>query len=119
MLIPAPDPDTTTLADVQASMDAFVASRGWYRPQSKKPQTPRNLAASVSLEAGEVVECFQWSELADADEVGAELADVVLYAAQLANVMGIDLGAAVAQKFELNETRFEAVRGEQWTPLAS
>lgn len=100
-------------------MDGFVASRGWYRPQSEKPQTPRNLATSIALEAGEIVECFQWGDDADPQEVGPELADVVLYAAQLANVMGIDLGAAVAAKFELNESRFAVVHHEPWTRLAS
>lgn len=101
-------------------MDAFVHSRGWYRDGADKPQAPRNLAASISLEANEVLECFQWSETADPECVGAELADVILYAAQLANVLGIDLEAAVANKLELNHSRFAAVEDEQWRPrLAS
>lgn len=103
-----------TLADVQATMDEFVASRGWYEPDSEKPQLPRNLAASISLEANEVLECFQWADEVDAESVGAELADVVLYAAQLANVLGIDLGSALDDKLELNRSRFPVAEDERW-----
>src|SRR5690242_21297976 len=100
------DASPATFRDVQRSMDDFVRTRGWYRPDGGKPQLPRNLAASIALEASEVLECFQWTEQADRQEVAAELADVVLYAAQLANVLEIDLGSAVAQKFALNEGRW-------------
>src|SRR4051794_37818853 len=95
-----------TFDEVQRSMHAFVAARGWYRQESAKPQEPRNLAASISLEANEVLECFQWAQAADPEEVGAELADVILYAAQLANVLDIDLSAAVSRKFAINERRW-------------
>ncbi|HEX2070128.1 MAG TPA: nucleotide pyrophosphohydrolase [Thermoleophilaceae bacterium] len=99
-------------------MDTFVAERGWYGAGSPKPQTARNLASSIAIEAAEVVECFQWAEDADPDEVAAELADVVLYAAQLANVIDVDLGAAVAAKMALNETRWAVVGGNaQWPKL--
>jgi NTP pyrophosphatase (non-canonical NTP hydrolase) len=103
-----------TLIELQRMMEEFVGSRGWYRPNSEKPQSPRNLAASISLEANEVLEYFQWTDKADADQVGAELADVVLYAAQLANVLGIDLGGAVDEKLEFNRSRFPAVEDERW-----
>jgi NTP pyrophosphatase (non-canonical NTP hydrolase) len=103
-----------TLLEFQSAMDGFVASRGWYEPGSEKPQLPRNLAASISLEANEVLECFQWAEDADLDAVGAELADVILYAAQLANVLGIDLGSAVEKKLTLNNQRFPAVADKPW-----
>jgi len=114
MPTPFPKAKPKTLLEFQNAMDEFVARRGWYVEESTKPQLPRNLAASISLEANEVLECFQWSEDADRDEVGAELADVVLYAAQLANVLGIDLGSAVAEKLELNEDRFPAVEDPRW-----
>jgi NTP pyrophosphatase (non-canonical NTP hydrolase) len=103
-----------TLIELQSAMDEFVASRGWYEQGSEKPQLPRNLAASISLEASELLECFQWSDDADLEEVGAELADVVLYAAQLANVMGIDLGGALEAKLELNQSRFPTSENVQW-----
>lgn len=110
---------TATLRDVQHAMDRFVRERGWYGAGSCKPQAPRNLAASISLEAAEVLECFQWVDPADPAEVGAELADVLLFAAQLANVLGIDLASAVADKLRYNEHRFPPVAEEQWVSLAS
>jgi NTP pyrophosphatase (non-canonical NTP hydrolase) len=100
-------------------MDEFVDTRGWYGPESEKPQTPKNLAASISLEANEVLECFQWTDAADPDQVGAELADVILYAAQLANVLGIDLDGALKDKLERNHDRFPAAEGDVWPRLAS
>ncbi|HEX8084609.1 MAG TPA: MazG-like family protein [Solirubrobacteraceae bacterium] len=86
-------------------MDKFVRRRGWYDDASRKPQTTINLAASLAIEAAELLECFQWRAEGDPDAVADELADVVLYAAQLANVSGIDLGEAVAAKLARNEMR--------------
>ena len=80
------------LKELTERMHAFVHSKGWYEPDTKRPQTARNLAISLSLEANEVLEHFQWSEdLKDKDELGSELADVALYLLQLAAVSGINL----------------------------
>lgn len=98
-----------TLRDVQRRMHAFVRSRGWYSARSAKPQAPRNLASSLAIEVGEVLEHFQWGDAVDASAVGDELADVVLYAAQLANVLDVDLGAAVRGKLAANERRWPVV----------
>jgi dCTP diphosphatase len=103
-----------TVVELQTVMDEFVGSRGWYEPGSEKPQLPRNLAASISLEANELLECFQWTDEADGAAVAAELADVVLYAAQLANVLDIDLGGALEEKLDLNRRRFPSVEGGKW-----
>ncbi len=87
-------------------MHAFVRSKGWYEPDSKRPQTPRNLAISLSLEANEVLEHFQWSEdLKDRDELASELADVALYLLQLASISRIDLEQAILTKLETNANR--------------
>jgi NTP pyrophosphatase (non-canonical NTP hydrolase) len=87
-------------------MDAFVTDRGWYEPDSPRPQSPRNLAISLSLEAAELLECFQWCEKAgDKAELAKELADVLLYLLQLARVSGIDLEQAVLDKLEINAGR--------------
>lgn len=99
-------------------MDEFVETRGWYRPDAEKPQQPRNLALSIALEAGEILECFQWTDEADPSEVAEELADVVLYAAQLANVLKLDLDQAVAEKFQLNESRWAALAEDSWRRAA-
>jgi len=87
-------------------MQAFVRSKGWYEPASQRPQTPRNLAISLSLEANEVLEHFQWQgKLKDRDDLAGELADVALYLLQLASVCGIDLEKAILEKLETNSSR--------------
>ena len=87
-------------------MHAFVAGKGWYAPDSPKPQTPRNLAVSLSLEAAEVLEHFQWREEArELDILAGELADVALYLLQLASISGIDLEQAILAKLEQNQLR--------------
>ena len=87
-------------------MDEFVRSKGWYDPASPRPQTPRNLAISLNLEAAEVLEHFQWRDKAvKQDELAGELADVTLYLLQLALVTGIDLEQAVLDKLAVNNER--------------
>lgn len=87
-------------------MHRFVSSKGWYEDGSPRPQSARNLAISLALEASEVLEHYQWGEsAASTDELRGELADVALYLLQLASVTGIDLEAAVLAKLEQNYTR--------------
>ncbi len=94
------------IKELTERMHSFVHSKGWYEPGSKRPQTPRNLAISLSLEANEVLEHFQWrDDLKDKDELASELADVTLYLLQLASVSGIDLEQAVLKKLETNAER--------------
>jgi NTP pyrophosphatase (non-canonical NTP hydrolase) len=94
------------LNELIARMHAFVTSKGWYAPDSPKPQTPRNLAISLALEAAEVLEHFQWhGESLDRQELAGELADVALYLLQLASVSGIDLEQAILDKLERNYGR--------------
>lgn len=87
-------------------MDRFVQEKGWYNPDSPRPQTPKNLALSLSIEAAEVLELFQWGEKApDPQMLASELADVMLYLLQLASVTDIDLEDAVLTKLAKNYTR--------------
>jgi len=95
--------DLTTLT---AAMHAFVERKGWYRADSPHPQTAKNLAISLLLEASEVLEHFQWSDApADSAELAPELADVMLYLLQLASLNNIDLGQAVMDKLQANDGR--------------
>jgi NTP pyrophosphatase (non-canonical NTP hydrolase) len=88
------------------AMNRLVAAKGWYAADSPRPQTPRNLAASLSIEAAEVLEHFQWGEQpADRAELAAELADVLLYLLQLASISAIDLEQAVLDKLRVNHDR--------------
>ena len=94
------------IKELTERMHSFVHSKGWYEPGSKRPQTPRNLAISLSLEANEVLEHFQWRDaLKENDELASELADVTLYLLQLASVSGIDLEQAILKKLETNANR--------------
>jgi NTP pyrophosphatase (non-canonical NTP hydrolase) len=87
-------------------MNNLVRSKGWYEADSKRPQTPRNLAISLAVEAAEILEHYQFSENArKPGELAGELADVALYLMQLASVTGIDLEKAILEKIEINKTR--------------
>lgn len=102
------------IRQLSEAMHDFVRAKGWYEPDSPRPQTPRNIAISLNLEAGEVLEHFQWSEqTTNPAELESELADVTLYLLQLASLCGIDLEAAVLRKLEHNYTRtWDAPPGE-------
>jgi len=76
----------------------FVAERDWDQFHS-----PANLAKSVSIEAGELLECFQWSDDVDPETVWRELADVLTYCLLLADKLGLDPDEIVRAK--LDETR--------------
>ncbi|MCT2361029.1 nucleotide pyrophosphohydrolase [Kocuria marina] len=79
---------------------AFVEQRDW-----GKFQTPENLAKSISIEAGELLECFQWD---DADLPGAqdELADVLTYCFLLADRLGLDPQSIVLAKLEKTREKY-------------
>lgn len=95
-----------TIQDLTEQMHELVRFKGWYEKDSKRPQTPRNLAISLSLEAAEILEHFQFTEaIKNPEELGSELADVTLYLLQLASISGIDLEQAVLKKIEINKTR--------------
>jgi NTP pyrophosphatase (non-canonical NTP hydrolase) len=80
--------------------------------------SPKNLASALAVEAGELLEHFQWlseaqsAELAPErrDAVGAELADVLLYVIQLASALGIDPIAAAQAKLKLNGLKYPVER---------
>ena len=87
-------------------MHKFVRDQGWYKSDSLKPQTLRNLAISLSLEANEVLENFQWNEQqGDTEALSEELADVALYLLQIASLASIDLEKAILEKLEKNYLR--------------
>jgi 8-oxo-dGTP diphosphatase len=94
------------IKDPTQLMDEFVRSKGWYDPASPRPQSARNLAISLNLEAAEVQEHFQWGDQAiNREELAGELADVSLYLLQLAMVTGIEQEQAILGKLEVNNHR--------------
>ena len=95
------------IKDLTHEMHQFVREKGWYDPDSPRPQSPKNLALSLCIEAAEVLELFQWAEeVSDPDLLANELADVMLYLLQLASISEIDLEQAVIDKLKLNKSRF-------------
>jgi len=98
--------ETMDLQSLTDAMNRFVSAQGWYEKDSPRPQTVRNLAISLTIEATEVLEHFQWGEdLHDPQSLASELADVALYLLQLASVCDINLGKAILDKLDDNYTR--------------
>src|SRR3954453_15786983 len=96
----------STLAALTEAMHDFVRAKGWYEPDSKRQQTPRNLAISLTLEAAEVLEHFQWrDEVTDQASLASELAHLAMYLLQIASLSGIDLEQAIHDKLNVNYGR--------------
>ncbi|GAB4396151.1 MAG: nucleotide pyrophosphohydrolase [Anaerolineales bacterium] len=94
------------ISELTKLMHRFVRAKGWYEPDSARPQTLRNLAVSLNLEAAEVLEHFQWGETPkDTQALAAELADVALYLLQIASLAQIDLEQAILHKLAQNYQR--------------
>lgn len=94
------------IKELTQRMHDLVESKGWYAADSKRQQTPRNLAVSLAIEAAEILEHFQFREQSnDKAELAGELADVALYLLQLASVTDIDLEKAILDKIAINYTR--------------
>jgi NTP pyrophosphatase (non-canonical NTP hydrolase) len=86
------------------TMDAlrtFVNEREW-----GQFHTTTNLAKSVSIEAAELLECFQWSDEADGERVKEELADVLTYCLLLANKLGLDPDKIILEKLEATRVKY-------------
>ena len=82
-------------------IDEFNTARDW-----SKFHTPENLAKSISIEAGELLECFQWNNEYDRQELIEELADVQAYCIILAEKIGVDLEQIVLDKYKKNEKKY-------------
>jgi NTP pyrophosphatase (non-canonical NTP hydrolase) len=94
------------IQELTQNMHDFVRSQGWYEPGSSRPQSLRNLAISLNLEAAEVLEYFQWKDkLDDPQGLAEELADVALYLLQIASIAEIDLEQAILDKLDHNYKR--------------
>ncbi len=80
----------------------FVEERDWNQFHS-----PANLAKSISIEAGELLECFQWDEEHfDTEHVKEELADVFTYAIQMAYALGFDIQDIIEKKMVKNRKKY-------------
>lgn len=86
---------------VREEIAAFVAERDW-----AQFHTPENLAKSISIEAGELLECFQWNSDADVSKVQAELADVLTYCMMLAERIGVDPNQIILDKLAVTRAKY-------------
>lgn len=109
-------PTIKSLADLRDTLRAFTAERDWDQFHS-----PKNLASALIVEAGELLEHFQWHSSEDSSrldaqelqEIEEEIADVLFFLVRLADKLNVDLLAASARKLDLNRKKYpvEKARG--------
>ena len=110
----------TTIGELSRLVAEFIHNRDW-----NKYHTPKNLALSISIEAAEIMELFQWVTNEEATEnvhndpslkkaLEDEIADVMIYLISMANTCNINIGQAIRSKLVGNEKRFpvEVVTGK-------
>ncbi len=116
----------TTVAELRERVLAFAREREWEQFHS-----PKNLSMALAAEAGELMEHFLWAESKASNDVARdarkrpkiedEIADVVIYALEFANIAGIDLAAAIERKLAANAKKYpvEKSRGraDKYTDL--
>lgn len=90
---------------IRAALREFVAERDW-----AQFHTHENLAKSISIEAAELLECFQWNASADDTRVSEELADVLTYCYLLADKLGVDPDEIVLDKLEQTRAKYPVDR---------
>ena len=117
---------STTLADLKTRVLAFARERDW-----EQFHAPKNLSMALAAEAGELMEHFLWAtpeqsqavarDPAKRRKIEDELADVVIYALEFANVASMDVAAAIARKMTDNAQKYpvEKSRGrsDKYTEL--
>lgn len=95
---------TTMKEETIERIRKFTEDRDW-----DQFHTPANLAKSISIEAGELLECFQWSDTDfDVAHVKEELADVIVYCQNMLDKLGLDADEIVNAKMDQNETKYPA-----------
>lgn len=79
----------------------FTRARDW-----DQFHTPENLAKSISIEAGELLENFQWNNDFDKEKVLDELADVMTYGVLMADKLGVEIDDIILRKLEKSEKKY-------------
>lgn len=100
---------TTELEQIRRRIRKFRDDRDWMQFHN-----PKNLACSVSIEAAELLELFQWKSADESEkaarerrtEISHEIADIAIYLIELADNLGIDLIGAIKEKMTINETKY-------------
>lgn len=104
--------DKVTFEEVVRKYRQFLAERDWGKKQ------PKNYAVSISLEANELLEHYQWSDdpVGTPDELADELADIMLYAVQFAECYDIDVPSAMLRKMQKAAKKYPASEFQGKTP---
>lgn len=86
---------------------AFMTERQWGQFHSTE-----NLIKSISIEAGELLECVQWQEQADEDDIRSELADVLTYSYLLADKLGAKPDELILDKLETTAAKYPVAKAK-------
>ena len=90
------------LEQLKQRIDKFNKDRDW-----DQFHTPSNLSKSISIEANELLECFQWSDTNyNIEEVKEELADVMNYCIQMSLVLNVDMVDIINAKMDKTELKY-------------
>ena len=89
------------MKELMKEIDKFNKERDWNQFHS-----PENLAKSIAIEAGELLECFQWNNEYNLDEVKEELADVINYCLLMADKLDVDPKQIVLDKMEKTAKKY-------------
>ncbi len=103
-----------TFDDASKAVMRHVKERHWDK------NTPRGLAISISLEANELLEHYQWqdSPVGDTNELASELADIFIYAIQFAHHYKINIPTAITQKLEKSAEKYPVEKFATTDPAA-
>ena len=121
-----PTDSTTTVASLKTRVLAFVRERDW-----EQFHNPKNLSMALAAETGELMEHFLWAnpgqsiaiaaDPAKRQKIADELADVVIYALEFANITGLDISSAIEAKMAANAKKYPVEkakgRSEKYTEL--
>ena len=91
------------IKEVRDKIREFKKERDW-----DKFHTPENLAKSIVIEAGELLECFQWNDKFDRQKVSEELSDVMMYCIMMADRANIDIKEEMLRKMAINAAKYPA-----------
>ena len=95
------------MEELKEKIIEFQQERDW-----KKFHTPENLAKSISIEAAELLEHFQWNKEYNKDEVVDELADVLNYCILMADALNVDVKEIVLNKIEKNAIKYPIIKSK-------
>lgn len=93
------------MEEIKMILREFNEARDW-----EQYHTPENLAKSISIEAAELLECFQWDNSYDKLALSDEIADVMLYCIMLADKIDIDLKQELLRKIRKNGEKYPAAQ---------